>query len=61
LRDKQICKVSPVHARALARYKTFTVLLQKIKKVEDDVFNLESENATLQMYIDNLTKQLARQ
>ncbi|EIM81643.1 uncharacterized protein STEHIDRAFT_171931, partial [Stereum hirsutum FP-91666 SS1] len=36
------------------------VLLDKVKSVESDVDKLTSGNATLQMYIDNLTMQMAK-
>ena len=36
------------------------VLLQKVKNAEKDVDKLTSGNATLQMYIDNLTLQMAK-
>ncbi|KAF8588970.1 hypothetical protein K439DRAFT_1405611 [Ramaria rubella] len=35
-------------------------LLSRIKTVQGEVDKLSSGNQTLQMYIDNLTKQLAR-
>jgi len=35
-------------------------LLARVKTVEGDVDKLTSGNQTLQMYIDNLTKQMAR-
>lgn len=37
-----------------------TALLTRIKTVQGEVDKLTSGNQTLQMYIDNLTKQLAR-
>ncbi|TFY68565.1 hypothetical protein EVG20_g3494 [Dentipellis fragilis] len=36
------------------------VLLERVKAVETDVDKLSSGNATLQMYIDNLTMQMAK-
>ncbi|KAL6304327.1 hypothetical protein BKA93DRAFT_733404 [Sparassis latifolia] len=35
-------------------------LLTKVKSVQGDVDKLASENETLQMYIDNLTMQMAK-
>ncbi|KAI0250737.1 hypothetical protein BJV78DRAFT_1216511 [Lactifluus subvellereus] len=37
------------------------VLLERVKTVERDMDKLSSGNATLQMYIDNLTLQMAKQ
>ncbi|TFY80214.1 hypothetical protein EWM64_g3799 [Hericium alpestre] len=36
------------------------VLLERVRSVEKDVEKLGAGNATLQMYIDNLTMQMAR-
>ncbi|KAI9465430.1 hypothetical protein BJY52DRAFT_1243966 [Lactarius psammicola] len=36
------------------------VLLERVKTVEKDMDKLSSGNATLQMYIDNLTLQMAK-
>ncbi|ETW81733.1 hypothetical protein HETIRDRAFT_317252 [Heterobasidion irregulare TC 32-1] len=36
------------------------VLLDRVKSVEADIEKLSSGNATLQMYIDNLTMQMAK-
>jgi hypothetical protein len=36
------------------------VLLERVKAVEKDTDKLSSGNATLQMYIDNLTMQMAK-
>lgn len=36
-------------------------LLTRVKEVQGEVDKLTSGNQTLQLYIDNLTKQLARQ
>lgn len=36
-----------------------TVILSKIQTTEADVDKLAAGNQTLQMYIDNLTKQIA--
>ncbi|KAI0304360.1 hypothetical protein B0F90DRAFT_1625927 [Multifurca ochricompacta] len=36
------------------------VLLERVKTVEKDTDKLSSGNATLQMYIDNLTLQMAK-
>ena len=36
------------------------VLLERVKAVEKDTDKLTSGNATLQMYIDNLTMQMAK-
>ncbi|KDQ62371.1 hypothetical protein JAAARDRAFT_30275 [Jaapia argillacea MUCL 33604] len=36
------------------------VLLSKAKAVQEDIEKLTSGNATLQMYIDNLTMQMAK-
>ncbi|KAI0059538.1 hypothetical protein BV25DRAFT_1828769 [Artomyces pyxidatus] len=36
------------------------VLLERVKAVEKDADKLTSGNATLQMYIDNLTMQMAK-
>ncbi len=37
-----------------------SVLLERVKTVEKDMDKLSSGNATLQMYIDNLTLQMAK-
>lgn len=37
-----------------------TVLLERVKTAEKDMDKLSSGNATLQMYIDNLTLQMAK-
>ena len=39
---------------------TCAVLLERVKAVERDTDKLSSGNATLQMYIDNLTLQMAK-
>jgi len=36
------------------------VLIERVKAVEKDTDKLSSGNATLQMYIDNLTLQMAK-
>jgi hypothetical protein len=36
------------------------VLLERVKTAEKDMDKLSSGNATLQMYIDNLTLQMAK-
>ncbi|KAI0030418.1 hypothetical protein K488DRAFT_54271 [Vararia minispora EC-137] len=36
-------------------------MLERVKIAEKDIDKLMSGNATLQMYIDNLTKQMAKQ
>jgi hypothetical protein len=36
-------------------------MLERVKSAEKDIEKLTSGNATLQMYIDNLTKQMAKQ
>ena len=38
----------------------FAALLERVKTVQADVNKLASGNETLQMYIDNLTKQMAK-
>ncbi|KAF8527536.1 hypothetical protein BU17DRAFT_81738 [Hysterangium stoloniferum] len=43
-----------------ARQEDLRALLARVKTVQGDVDKLTSGNQTLQMYIDNLTKQLAR-
>jgi short coiled-coil protein len=35
-------------------------LMEKVKRVQGDVNKLVSSNETLQMYIDNLTLQMAK-
>ena len=44
----------------LLRTHTLAVILAKIESAEADVEKLTSGNATLQMYMDNLTKQIAK-
>lgn len=39
---------------------THAALLARVKSVQGDVDKLSSENETLQMYIDNLTMQMAK-
>lgn len=47
-----------VTRRTLLTY--HSVLLDRVKSVEADIEKLSSGNATLQMYIDNLTMQMAK-
>ncbi|KAF8521051.1 hypothetical protein JB92DRAFT_2892708 [Gautieria morchelliformis] len=44
----------------VAAQEDLKTLLSRIKTVQGEVDKLTSGNQTLQMYIDNLTKQLAR-
>lgn len=41
-------------------YRALTALLARVKSVQKDVDKLSSGNETLQMYIDNLTVQMAK-
>jgi len=43
-----------------ARQEDLKALLSRVKTVQGEADKLSSDNQTLQMYIDNLTKQLAR-
>ena len=38
----------------------YTVLVERVDKVQNEVDKLTSGNGMLQTYIDNLTKQMAR-
>ena len=42
-----------------ATHKAFVVLLARVNTVQGEVDKLTSGNETLQMYVDNLAKQLA--
>ncbi|KZO97034.1 hypothetical protein CALVIDRAFT_536498 [Calocera viscosa TUFC12733] len=44
----------------LAAQEDLRIMLSRIQTVQGDIDKLKSDNATLQMYIDNLTKQMAR-
>ncbi|KZT60084.1 hypothetical protein CALCODRAFT_480980 [Calocera cornea HHB12733] len=58
LRSKQ----PSIFAMSLSQHTHFwlAVMLSRIQTVQGDIDKLKSDNATLQMYIDNLTKQMAR-
>jgi len=44
----------------LAAQEDLRIMLSRIQNVQTDIDKLKSDNGTLQMYIDNLTKQMAR-
>ncbi|KAI0269906.1 hypothetical protein BC834DRAFT_863888 [Gloeopeniophorella convolvens] len=44
----------------IAHQEDLKVLLERVKTLEKDTDKLTSGNATLQMYIDNLTLQMAK-
>ncbi|KAI0050378.1 hypothetical protein FA95DRAFT_1487360 [Auriscalpium vulgare] len=54
MRKEQIIK------EITAAQEDLRVLLERVKSVEQDADKLTSGNATLQMYIDNLTMQMAK-
>ncbi|EJT98728.1 hypothetical protein DACRYDRAFT_41625, partial [Dacryopinax primogenitus] len=44
----------------LAAQEDLRIMLSRVQTVQSDIDKLKSDNATLQMYIDNLTRQMAR-
>lgn len=57
---KDTIKKERVIKDILAAQEDLRVMLSRIETVTGDIDKLKSDNATLQMYIDNLTKQMAR-
>jgi len=57
---KEALKKEEIIKDIVAAQNDLRVILAKIQTAEGDVEKLTSGNATLQMYIDNLTKQIAR-
>jgi hypothetical protein len=65
LRHKKICVVCAFEPCIVREFPDDLVyrpsaLLTRVKSVQGDVDKLTSNNATLQMYIDNLTMQMAK-
>jgi len=54
IRKEQIIK------EIMAAQSDLRVMLERIDKVQAESEKIRSDNGTLQMYIDNLTKQLAK-
>lgn len=50
----------PVQYEPVETFPFLLALLTRVHSVQTDVEKFASENATLQMYIDNLTMQMAR-
>ena len=57
-----VCSISDYQAKLMEALLCFdsTALLARVKSVEADVEKLTSGNTMLQMYIDNLTVQMAK-
>ncbi|KAH0832125.1 terpenoid cyclases/protein prenyltransferase alpha-alpha toroid [Lanmaoa asiatica] len=58
--QKQEARFDTVHRDVTAAQSDLRALVTRVRSVQADVEKLTSENATLQMYIDNLTMQMAR-
>ncbi|KAH9980207.1 hypothetical protein BGW80DRAFT_1274046 [Lactifluus volemus] len=57
---KDAVKKEQIIKDIIARQEDLRVLLERVKTVERDTDKLSSGNATLQMYIDNLTLQMTK-
>jgi len=57
---KDAIKKEQVIKDIAAAQEDLRIMLSRIQTVQTDIDKLKSDNATLQMYIDNLTKQMAR-